>query len=161
MKRVLVYGYGNPGRQDDGLGVKLASLLEAWRDTKAISWLDVEVNYQLNIEDALTISDYDVVFFADASIEDIKNMELTKVMPSSKTEFTMHATTPAFILHLCHSLYDKYPETYLLHIKGYEFEFMEPLTTKAKSNLATAEEFTKKYLSDMQKQPDSAKAALN
>ncbi len=28
--QILVYGYGNPGRQDDGLGVELVRRLEEW-----------------------------------------------------------------------------------------------------------------------------------
>ena len=28
--RILIYGYGNPGRQDDGLGIRLSEELENW-----------------------------------------------------------------------------------------------------------------------------------
>ena len=28
MKKILIYGYGNPGRQDDGLGTMLVERLE-------------------------------------------------------------------------------------------------------------------------------------
>ena len=141
MKKVLIFGYGNPGRQDDALGVLLADHMEKWAEEKRIKSIDFDTNYQLNIEDALTISEYDMVIFADASIEQITGFKLTKVIPSQKTEFTMHAMSPDFVLHLCQSLYDKYPATYLLHIKGFEFEMKETLTTLGKENLTLAYDF--------------------
>jgi hydrogenase maturation protease len=141
LKKILIFGYGNPGRQDDALGVLLADLMEKWAEEMDIKSMDFDTNYQLNIEDALTISEYDMVVFADASIEKIADFKLSKVKPSQKTEFTMHAMSPDFVLHLCQSLYNKYPATYLLHIKGVEFEMKESLTVQGKNNLALAYEF--------------------
>ncbi|MCG8308251.1 MAG: hydrogenase maturation protease [Cytophagales bacterium] len=141
MKRILIYGYGNPGRQDDALGILLAEKLETWATENGRDSIDFDSNYQLNIEDALTISEYDTVIFADASIEDIPDFIVTEVRPSQKTEFTMHAMTPAFILHLCQSLYGKFPKTFLIHLKGYEFNFLERLTSRANQNLHAAFDF--------------------
>lgn len=141
MKKVLVFGYGNPGRQDDALGVLLTDKMERWAKASGIKFMDFDSNYQLNIEDALTISAYDMVIFADASIEQIENFKLSIVKPSQKTEFTMHAMSPDFVLHLCQSLYDKYPTSYLLHIKGVEFELEEGLTKKGEENLGLAFDF--------------------
>ena len=53
----------------------------------------------------------------------------------------MHAMSPDFVLHLCHSLYHKYPKTYLIHIKGYEFDLLEQLTNTARGNLMKAVHF--------------------
>lgn len=147
MKKILIYGYGNPGRQDDGLGVLLADQMEVWIQENDIDFIDFDSNYQLNIEDALAISEYEMVIFADASVEDIQNFIIDKVEPQQKTEFTMHAMSPEFVLHLCQSLYDKYPQVYLMHIKGYEFEFMDPLTKKAKRNLELSSGFLEGLLS--------------
>jgi hypothetical protein len=61
-KRVLVIGYGNPGRADDGLGPALATALEALR----IPGLTVESDYQLSIEHAAMAAEHDIVVFADA-----------------------------------------------------------------------------------------------
>ena len=138
MKKTLIYGYGNPGRQDDALGILLVEHMERWAKENGHDSMDFDSNYQLNIEDALAISEYDIVIFADASIEDISDFVLTRVEPSQKTEFTMHAMNPEFVLHLCQSLYNKFPETYLVHLKGYEFEFLGKLTQKAEKNLNAA-----------------------
>lgn len=148
MKRILIYGYGNPGRQDDGLGVSLVERLEEWCAEYLPGIVDFDSNYQLNIEDALTISEYDMVVFADASVEDISSYTVTRVEPSAKTEFTMHAMSTEFVLHLCQTLYGKFPEVYLLHLKGYEFEMKMGMTQKAEENLKAAEDFLKNALKE-------------
>ena len=142
--KILIYGYGNPGRQDDALGVKLTENIEQWIQKENISDVEVDCNYQLNIEDSERISHSDIVIFADASTENIDDFIFTTVNPSDATiEFTMHAVSPSFVLDLCNKLYQKCPKTYLMHIKGYEWEFMEGLTEDALLNLAKATEFVK------------------
>ncbi len=69
--KILVYGYGNPGRQDDGLGIELAEEIDRWCSESGITNVQTDTNYQLNLEDAAGIAQYDVVIFADASREDI------------------------------------------------------------------------------------------
>ena len=44
-RRILVIGYGNPGRRDDGLGPALAARLEAL----ALPGVTVESDFQLAI----------------------------------------------------------------------------------------------------------------
>ncbi|MBN2518914.1 MAG: hydrogenase maturation protease [Bacteroidales bacterium] len=144
--KILIYGYGNPGRQDDGLGILLAEYIEEWKNKKGLDYIKTDSNYQLNIEDAAEIAEKDIVIFADASQEDIKDIELTKVKPSPEVNFSMHAVSPAFVLNLCKDIYDKTPQTYLLHIKGYEWELKEELTAQAKKNLNKAYNFLKKII---------------
>src|SRR5271157_2392117 len=73
--RILVYGYGNPGRQDDGAGVLLVEELAAWARSGERPWLTFDSNYQLNAEDALAAADQDVVIFADASRDQLERSE--------------------------------------------------------------------------------------
>ncbi len=139
MRKTLIYGYGNPGRQDDGLGVAFVKQFEKTAHEAGLDCeIDFDCNYQLNIEDALTISNYQRIIFADASTESIVCFALSKVSPATKVNFTMHAVSPEYVLHLCQTLYDKHPEVYLLHIKGYEWGMREELTQKAQSNLSKA-----------------------
>jgi hydrogenase maturation protease len=147
MKKTLLYGYGNPGRQDDALGVMLVNELELWAKSEGLDWISIDSNYQLNIEDAATISEFDRVIFADASKEEnINSFLINDLKPSAQVEFTMHAVAPAFILHLCESIYDKQPEAWLLHIRGYEWELQEGLTLKAAQNLEKAIIELKKFI---------------
>ncbi len=150
MRKVLIYGYGNPGRQDDGLGVVLAQKVEEWARAKGLNNIAVETNYQLNIEDAEIISRYDTVIFADASQENIDGFQFDEVQPSeARVEFTMHAVSPSYIVYLCNDLFGKFPEALLLHLKGYSWDFKEGLTRKAKQNLDEAFRFITTKLNEI------------
>jgi hydrogenase maturation protease len=149
--QILVYGYGNPGREDDGLGIELVKRLEDWAFDARIPGLSFDSNYQLNIEDAEIMADKDVVIFADASTEDIEDFLLTEVTGESEVSFTTHAASPGYIVKLCEDLFGKCPRVLLLHIKGYEWEFKEGLSEKAELNLQKATEFIKDYLLNLYK----------
>ncbi len=145
--KILVYGYGNPGRQDDGAGVEVINKLEEWKQTIGIPNLSLDANYQLNIEDSAEMQDKDIVVFVDASLEeDVDGFICTRVKPSSKAEFTMHSVSPGFLLDLTQKIYNKDPKSYLVHIKGYEWEFQKEMTSKASENLDKAVAFIKQAI---------------
>lgn len=140
--KILIYGYGNPGRQDDGLGAAFIAAVEQWIAEKKIQHISLDTNYQLNIEDAHLISGYEKVIFVDASIEPIDSFSFTKIIPSdAKVEFTMHAVSPAFVVDLCQKIFENKPEAWLLHLKGYNWDFEEKLSEKARENLSAALNF--------------------
>jgi hydrogenase maturation protease len=143
---ILVYGYGNPGRQDDGAGVMLAEKLDEWIVSRKLEGVKTDTNYQLNLEDAATISQYDLVIFADASREELDDFRMEPLVGSARVEFTMHAVSPAFILHLSKEVFGREPEAYLLHIRGYEWEFMGSMTEKGDRNLLRALHFVQDFI---------------
>lgn len=138
MKNILIYGYGNPGRQDDGLGVMLADRVGNWAKDKQYVTVKTDTNYQLNIEDAYDLDKYDVVVFADASIEQLDTYLLEELKPKIDVNFSMHSVSPGFVLGVAKEMYEQLPQAYLLHIKGYEWEFMVDPTEGAKKNLDQA-----------------------
>ncbi len=145
----MVYGYGNPGRRDDGLGNAVVDNLEQWIQKEKIENITLDSNYQLNIEDAAEIADKDVVIFVDASEEKhVEDFIVTKVKPTSKVHFTMHAVSPGFILNLTQEIYSKQPMTYLIHIRGYEWDLNETLTDTAKKNLDKALHYIKQAIKE-------------
>lgn len=141
--RILVFGIGNPGRQDDGLGPALVETLES---RGAFPEVRFEANYQLNIEDALLLSEHDLVFFVDASRNDIPGVRMLPVEPAEEITFTTHAIGPASVLALCQDLYNQLPRAYTLEIKGYSWEINESLTEQAQANLGKAVEVMEKVL---------------
>ncbi|MDA3813298.1 MAG: hydrogenase maturation protease [Candidatus Cloacimonetes bacterium] len=148
-KKILFYGYGNPGRQDDALGIRFIEEMQTWVEENGYKNISFDSNYQLNIEDANTISGYDIVFFIDASMESIESFSITKVEQSNaQVEFTMHAISPGVVLSLCQQIYNKVPQTHLIHIKGFEWEleFDKGLTEKAEKNLQDALRFIQEKL---------------
>lgn len=144
--KILIYAYGNPGRQDDGLGNAFIERMEDWASENKIEGLEFDSNYQLNIEDAHAIADKDLVIFVDASVEDLGDFCISKVTENSKITFTTHAASPGYIVDLCKEIYKKAPPTYLIHIKGYEWEFMEGITAKAIENMELALEYLKPFI---------------
>jgi hydrogenase maturation protease len=150
--KILIYGYGNPGREDDGLGAALVSRLEEWSKSSGYTGIEFDTNYQLNIEDAEAISGKDIVIFADASTEEIDDYLFTEVTGETEVSFTTHAASPGYIVQLCRDLFGKCPKVYLLHIKGYRWDFKEGLSKEAENNLQKALDFTKKYLLDLPEQ---------
>lgn len=144
--KILIYGYGNPGRQDDGLGNLFVDEAQKWAEAEGLDNISFDSNYQLNIEDAAEIADKDIVIFVDASIEDIDDFELTMITPESKVEFSMHSVSPSFVVKLCNDIYPHTPNAYLLHLKGYEWEFKEGITEKAMRNFSKAFEYIKPLL---------------
>jgi hydrogenase maturation protease len=146
--QILIYGYGNPGRQDDGLGIALTERLAEWASENQITGVEFDNNYQLNIEDAAEIAQKDLVIFADASDEDIESFCLSQVGVSSEVSFTTHAASPGYIVQLCKELFQKEPLVFLLHIKGYEWAFQEGLSEPAGKNLDQAYEYMQSLLAD-------------
>ena len=153
-KKILFYGYGNPGRQDDALGIRFIEQMETWVEENGYKNIFFDSNYQLNIEDADTISEHDIVFFIDASMEQLESFTITEVEDSNaQVEFTMHAISPGVVLSLCKQIYEKAPKAYLVHIKGYEWEleFEKGLTEQGEKNLVEALKFIQDNLSKIVK----------
>jgi hydrogenase maturation protease len=140
--KVLVYGIGNPGRRDDGLGPKLVSRLQE----EDVPGLDLEIRYQLNIEEAWKIKDYDMVIFADASRDIEKPMQLVEIQPSDSIAFTTHEMPPEAVLALCRELFGRPPKAFLLAIRGYDWEMGENLSEEAEKNLGRALDALKSFL---------------
>ena len=146
QKAVLVYGYGNPGRQDDGLGPCAAERISerlSERISERITALDLEhvradASYQLQIEDAAEVLGYDLVLFVDAAVEGAEPFSVRKLAPEMGAAFSSHALKPEHVLAICGEQFGKVPEAYLIGIRGYEFDFREGLTEKAQKNLDEA-----------------------
>jgi len=132
--RVLVLGYGNPGRQDDGLGPARAASVDdlGWAGLTAFD------NYQLNIEDAIEVAAHDIVWFVDAAKQGTAPYEVHTVQPALTIEFTSHLLRPEAILAIARQCYGGTPQAFLLAIRGYEFAFLESLTPQAAVNLRAA-----------------------
>ena len=65
--KVLLIGYGNPGREDDGLGPALAEAVAAM----GLEQVTIESCYQLAVEHAEQAARHAVVIFADADMTEI------------------------------------------------------------------------------------------
>jgi hydrogenase maturation protease len=142
---VLVYGVGNVGRQDDGIGIRLVESLEtdarnACSEGDGAARPTFEANYQLGIEDALLLSVFDVVLFLDASCERISTVPFSvrPVVLSEEIAFTTHAMGFSSVLSICEELYGRRPRAFLVAVSGYEWGISEELSPRARVNMDEA-----------------------
>jgi hydrogenase maturation protease len=144
--RILVFGYGNPGRQDDGAGVVFVEELAAWAQLNTQPWLAFDTNYQLNVEDALTVAQHDVVVFADAAKDQAEGYRFRAIHPVAGVSFSTHAMSPESVLALSRELYGASPAAFLLTFKGHAWEPNGFLTPETRHNLDAAKPFMTRIL---------------
>ncbi len=132
----LIYGIGNVGRQDDGLGWAFIDWLEAQgRCPKA----QLQRNYQLLLEDAELISTKQRVLFIDATKDEaVTSFTLARAAPKMDFTFTSHAISIPAIMATCQQCFECLPEVHILAIRGFEFELEIGLTPAAQRNLDDA-----------------------
>ena len=124
--RVLLYGYGNPGRLDDGLGPALAQRLEATRPGAGIT---IETGYQLQIEDAALVAEHDVVVFADADTACEAPFFFRPVAATPTQAGLTHFVSPGEVVISPRSCFGASPEGYLLGVRANVMDdFREGLT---------------------------------
>jgi len=136
--KVLLIGYGNPGRFDDGLGPALAERIEE----ADLEGVNVQSAFQLGLEDAEALSRNNIVIFADAARSGPEPFRLEPVRPASTFSFTTHSVSPGAVVALAAELFAAQPKAFLLGIRGYVFDgFGSALSEKAAENLQRAVSF--------------------
>jgi len=140
--KTIVLGIGNNGRQDDGLGWLFLDFLKS-----EYTDFDLEYRYQLQIEDAELISNYQNVIFIDASKDESEDgFSYYPCKPSEKYSFSTHALDPETILYLSEKLYNHEPEATILAIQGYDWELKIGLSEKGTQNLNSAKQYFKESM---------------
>lgn len=146
--KILIHAYGNAGRGDDALGFAFLEMCRPWLAQEYAQHVTAGHGFQLNMEDSFTMSEYDIVLFVDATKNNVADFTFSPVKPLRSNPFTTHTMTPASLLYHCNDLYGRKPETFLLQIKGYEWEMKEGLSERAEKNLWTAFQFFRNQLQD-------------
>lgn len=136
---LLVYGIGNVGRQDDGVGPMLVERLAA---AGAVEGITLESGYQLAPEDALLLAAHDCVLFVDATTalasDTAAPYSCEPVVSESEFSFSSHALSPGALLTLCRRLYGRAPRAFALAIPAYAFDVNAALSPRAAANLDAA-----------------------
>jgi hydrogenase maturation protease len=143
--QILVIGYGNTLRGDDGVGYQIAETVTEWQIPRVRS---IAV-HQLLPELAAAIADVDIVMFIDAiaviapltplAIDPLSpNTNITPLAPDPEATFSTHLITPQLLLSLAQRLYSKIPDAYLITITAVDFTLgntLSPIADQGK-NLA-------------------------
>ena len=140
---LLIFGYGNPSRGDDALGPELLGLLEGERERRP-GWetIETQTDFQLQIEHALDLEGRGLALFIDASVSGPGPFAFVRVLPEEDRTYSSHALSPAAVLQVWEQVKGvPAPPTYLLTVRGYEFELGEPIGEAARANLEAAFRF--------------------
>ncbi|OVE75688.1 hypothetical protein BVX98_07155 [bacterium F11] len=101
----------------------------------------------LTVEDASTVSEYDVVIFADASVDGAEPFFFKKIKIGSESPlgFSSHHIEPEGVMAMAKDLFAAQTQSYVMGIRGYEFdEFGERLSDRAQNNLLEAIDFVER-----------------
>jgi hydrogenase maturation protease len=126
---VLVIGYGNALRGDDGVGPLAAEQVEGW-GLPGVNSLAV---HQLTPELAAAIAEAEAVWFIDACVEGPGRVEL--VPPTEPDSRLDHLWSPGVLLYLAKALYGAEPPAYQLLIPAVEFGYGLELSAIARDGL--------------------------
>ena len=142
---MLLIGYGNPGRGDDGLGPAFSERMSA----RTLPGVAVDTDYQLVVEHALAVSRHDLVVFVDAEIGGEDTFSFKEIHSASPETLGSHSFVPETVLALCTTLYGTTPRAYVLGISGHAFgDVHEGLSEQAFENLLQAEAFFLTWLEE-------------
>jgi hydrogenase maturation protease len=142
--KLVVFGWGNVSRGDDGLGpLLLARIAEArWADASLIE------DFQLQLEHALDLQGADLALFLDAGKDTPAPFAFTEIHARPGMTHTSHALAPETVLGVYEkTLGGRPPPSFLLCLRGERFELGEGLSAEGAARLEAAWTFVQKLRS--------------
>jgi hydrogenase maturation protease len=137
---VLVIGYGNLDRQDDGVAWHILNALATRLNLPILTTLDevsippasqVHLLYALQLvpEMAEVLAAFPLACFVDAHTGHVpEDVHFEILDPQMQTSPFTHHMTPNTCLALAQSLYGQAPSSILVSVRGYEFGFSQELS---------------------------------
>lgn len=134
MLRVLIIGFGNPLRGDDGIGWSAAQTLSQESESPEVH---VIACHQLTPELAQDVSEAESVIFVDAArdlspgkIRCVPVVTAREAQHSPPVSYSHHVS-PLTILNLCREVYSVEPRVFLVSVGGERFEEVDGLSATA------------------------------
>jgi len=158
LKKLLLLGYGNPDREDDGVAWHILRELtaklgltspESYEDEFPESALiDFAFHLQLTPEMAEDIMAYPHVCFVDAHTGNIPApVRLIDVESEFQASPFTHHLTPQSLLSMCETIYNKRPDAALLSVLGHRFLFSRELSEETAALVPQAVELIWEWMS--------------
>ena len=159
MKKLLIIGYGNPDREDDGVAWHILRALtrklgldspESYENEFPESpWIDFAFHLQLTPEMAEDISAYEYVCFVDAHTGNIPEpVRLVNVESEFQASPFTHHLTPQSLLSMCETIYRRKPDAALLSVLGHRFLFSRELSEETAALVPEAVDLIWKWMND-------------
>jgi hydrogenase maturation protease len=149
---VLIVGYGNTLRSDDGLGPRVA---EAIGDLE-LPGVSTMACAQLTPEMAEPISRASLVIFIDAALDEPSEVRFERIVPGPLSRGMTHGGDPATMLALARDVFGGIPESWLLRIPAENLELGEQFSPTAQCGFRAGVEMIKRVLE--QGKPPCARA---
>lgn len=134
--QVLVIGYGNTLRGDDGVGPNVAEAVGAL----GLPSVHTLARQQLTPELAEPISQAHLVIFVDAAMDAPREVRLRLLEPADTCQVMAHAADPRTLLALARDVFGRAPEGWWLTIPVVELGFSDELSEVARRGLQIAVE---------------------
>ena len=134
MVELLVIGYGNTLRSDDGVGPKVAQAFGAL-NLPHVSVLCCDL---LTPELADPLSQSRSVVFVDAAVDAPEEVQLRELRPAESSQIMAHAANPETLLALARDVFGHAPRAWWLTIPVKDLGFGEQLSPRAQSNFLQA-----------------------
>jgi hydrogenase maturation protease len=131
---LLVIGYGNTLRRDDGVGPRVAARVEELRLPGVLTMACPQLTPEL----ADPVSQAGAVVFVDASVEQRGPVRLRRLDPSDSSQILAHAADPRILLALARDAFGRAPQAWMLTIPAKELGFGERLSRPASLGLRDA-----------------------
>jgi hydrogenase maturation protease len=131
---LLVIGYGNTLRRDDGVGPRVAARVEELRLPGVLTMACPQLTPEL----ADPVSQAAAVVFVDASVEQRGPVRLRRLDPSDSSQILAHAADPRILLALARDAFGRAPQAWMLTIPAKELGFGERLSRPASLGLRDA-----------------------
>ena len=109
---LLVIGYGNTLRRDDGVGPGVAEAVAGL----ALPGVRTLACPLLTPELAEAVSQAHVVIFVDAAVDAPREVQLRTLAPAGSSQVMAHAASPATLLALARDVFGHAPEAWLITI---------------------------------------------
>jgi hydrogenase maturation protease len=132
---ILVLGYGNTQRGDDGVGPRIAGVVAGW----GLPNVNVIERHQLTPELADPISRASHVIFVDAVVnQPTTDVQVSPLLPAKTTLAWHHATSPGALLALAGSVFGRAPNAWMVSIPVSELGLGEGLSEQAQRGVDEA-----------------------
>lgn len=143
LARVVVLGWGNVARGDDGLGPLLLERIAGLGLAHVVTIED----FQLQLEHALDLTEADLALFVDASVAAPPPFAFGETGPRAGLTHTSHAMAPEAVLDVfTRVLGHAPPPAFVLAIRGEAFALGAELGAAARGHLDAAFAFLRPLL---------------
>ncbi|HZL78028.1 MAG TPA: hydrogenase maturation protease, partial [Candidatus Limnocylindrales bacterium] len=129
---LLIIGYGNTLRGDDGVGPRVAEAVAAL-NLPGVRTLACQM---LTPELADQISQARVAIFVDAAVDAPKEVQWRKLEPNETSQLMAHAADPRTMLALARDVFGHMPEAWWLTIPALDLGFRETLSPEVQRGFA-------------------------